>query len=35
MKEMTNLMPQNPEAFAKVCAENDVPFVGPPMNKPE
>ena len=31
MKEMTKLMPQNPEAFAKVCAANDVPFVGPPM----
>lgn len=28
-------MPQNPEAFAKSCAENDVPFVGPPMSKPE
>lgn len=31
MKEMAKLMPQNPEGFAKVCAENDVPFVGPPM----
>ena len=31
MKEMAKLMPQNPEAFAKACAENDVPFVGPPM----
>lgn len=35
MKEMTKLMPQNPQAFAKACAENDVPFVGPPMDKPE
>jgi quercetin 2,3-dioxygenase len=31
MKEMTKLMPKNPEGFAKACAENDVPFVGPPM----
>lgn len=31
MKEMAKLMPQNPEGFAKVCADNDVPFVGPPM----
>jgi quercetin 2,3-dioxygenase len=31
MKEMVKFMPQNPEAFAKACAENDVPFVGPPM----
>lgn len=31
MNEMTKLMPANPQAFAKVCAENDVPFVGPPM----
>lgn len=28
-------MPHNAAAFAKACAENDVPFVGPPMNKPE
>jgi mannose-6-phosphate isomerase-like protein (cupin superfamily) len=31
MKEMIKLMPNNPEAFAKVCAKNDVPFVGPPL----
>jgi mannose-6-phosphate isomerase-like protein (cupin superfamily) len=31
MNEMSKLMPQNPEGFAKVCAENDVPFVGLPM----
>lgn len=31
MTEMVKLMPGNPQAFAKVCAENDVPFVGPPM----
>ncbi len=35
MVEMAKLMPQNPQAFAKVCADNDVPFVGPPMSKPE
>ena len=35
MTEMTKLMPHNPEAFAKACAENDVPFVGPPMSQPE
>lgn len=32
MNEMLKLMPQNPQGFAKVCAENDVPFVGPPMS---
>lgn len=31
-KEMLNLMPHNPAAFAEVCAKNDVPFVGPPMS---
>ncbi len=31
MQEMAKLMPQNPQGFAKACAENDVPFVGPPM----
>jgi quercetin dioxygenase-like cupin family protein len=31
MKEMSKLMPQNPEGFAKASAENGVPFVGPPM----
>lgn len=33
MKEMAKLMPQNPEEFAKACAANDVPFVGPPMSR--
>jgi quercetin 2,3-dioxygenase len=32
MDEMVKLMPQNPSAFAKLCAENDIPFVGPQMN---
>jgi mannose-6-phosphate isomerase-like protein (cupin superfamily) len=31
MNAMAKLMPQNPDAFAKVCADNDVPFVGPPV----
>ena len=31
MKEMSRLMPQDPEGFAKACALNDVPFVGPPL----
>jgi len=31
MNEMARLMPANPQGFAKACAENDVPFVGPPM----
>ncbi len=31
MQAMAKLMPQNPQEFAKACAENDVPFVGPPM----
>ena len=31
MEAMSKFMPQNPESFAKACAENDVPFVGPPM----
>ena len=31
MTEMAKLMPGNPQAFAKVCTENDAPFVGPPM----
>jgi quercetin dioxygenase-like cupin family protein len=28
-------IPNNLEAFAKASAENDVPFVGPPMTKPD
>ena len=31
MEAMPKLMPGNPQAFAKVSADNDVPFVGPPM----
>jgi len=31
MKVINQLIPNNPEKFAKVCAQNDVPFVGPPM----
>ena len=35
MRAIIKLFPHNMEAFAKACAENDVPFVGPPMSKPE
>lgn len=30
MRAINQLLPHNPEEFAKVCALNDVPFVGPP-----
>jgi quercetin dioxygenase-like cupin family protein len=35
MRAMTKFFPHNIEEFAKAAAENDVPFVGPPMSKPE
>ncbi|MEG3659052.1 cupin domain-containing protein [Arenibacter palladensis] len=31
MKAINELLPNNPEKFAQVCAQNDVPFVGPPI----
>jgi quercetin dioxygenase-like cupin family protein len=31
MTAMSKLMPNNPEEFAKVCAANEVPFIGPPL----
>ncbi|MDC6355095.1 MULTISPECIES: cupin domain-containing protein [unclassified Robiginitalea] len=31
LKAVNELIPNHPKKFAEVCAENDVPFVGPPM----
>lgn len=35
MRAMVKFMPHDMQSMAKACAENDVPFVGPPMSKPE
>ncbi|MDC6350076.1 cupin domain-containing protein [Zeaxanthinibacter sp. PT1] len=32
VKAINELMPDQPDKFAEVCALNDVPFVGPPMS---